>query len=175
MFAAFVIAISTLGSTARAQDRLPTDVRAAADGITAERIARGCVGCHSRKADGAGASVPLEYWDDVKALAFSREVAPVPVEVLAASTHAHALSLAAMTAVVGLVSLATRWRRWSSALFGLGGVALVTDFAAQWLARGSAAWVPVLVGAGALWAVSSALALATIGLDLWLPSRRGEA
>ena len=40
MFAVLAIAISTLGSTARAQELLPTDVRAAADGITAEGIAR---------------------------------------------------------------------------------------------------------------------------------------
>lgn len=149
------------------------------DAAPAERIAASCAGCHSRKAGGIGESVPLEYWDDVKRLAFSRQVAPVPVEALTASTHAHSLSLAAMSAVIGLGALATRWRRaWTGALLGVGGVALLADFVAQWLARGAAGWVPVIAASGALWAAANAAALAAIALDLWLPARRealGEA
>jgi hypothetical protein len=146
------------------------------DAAPAERIAAGCAGCHSRKAGGTPGKVPLEYWDDVKPLAFSRQVAPVPLEVLTASTHAHALSLAAISAVIGLLLLATRWRRsWTGALLGVGGVALVTDFAAQWLARDSAGWVPVIAASGALWAASSALSLAAITLDLWLGRRTPDA
>lgn len=142
------------------------------DSAPAELIASACASCHSRRAGGIGESVPLEYWDDVKALAFSRDVAPVPVEVLTASTHAHALALASMSAVIGMLSLATRWRRAGSALLGVAGVALVTDFAAQWLARGAAGWAPVVAASGAAWAVSTGAALAVIAFDLWLPARR---
>lgn len=135
-----------------------------------------CLECHSRnatKGEGIGAKLPLEYFDDVKKLAFSKSVAPVPEKVLVASTHAHALSLAAMSVVIGFLVLATRWPSWlRSGLFALAGLALLADIAGWWLARGSAAWVPVIVAAGASYAASTALSLALVVLDLWLPRRR---
>jgi hypothetical protein len=142
-------------------------------------LRRRCLECHSRGAvagDGIGERVPLEYFDDVKRVAFSKQVAPLPVAVLAASTHAHALSLAVMSAVVGLLLSATRWPRvLSGALFAAAGVALLADFAAQWLARGAAGWVPVLVASGSAYVGATALSLALILIDLWRPLRSGGA
>ncbi len=134
-----------------------------------------CLSCHARNAtvgDGIGASVPLEYFDDVKKLAFSKSVAPVPTRVLVASTHAHALSLAAMSIVIGFLLLATRWpSTLRNGLFALAGLGLLGDLAGWWLARGSASFVPLIVVSGATYALATALSLALIGLELWLPKR----
>lgn len=135
-----------------------------------------CLECHSRnatKGEGIGAKVPLEYFEDVKKLAFSKSVAPVPMRVLVASTHAHALALGAMSAVIGLLLLATRWpSALRNGLFALAGLGLVADLLGWWLARDFVAFVPVIVAAGATYALSTALSLALIFLELWLPSRR---
>jgi len=139
-------------------------------------IRANCLQCHARNAsagEGIGARVPLEYFDDVKKLAFSKSVAPVPVRVLAASTHAHALSLAAMSVVIGFLLLATRWPAFlRNGLFALAGLGLVGDLAGWWLARSSAAWVPMIVASGAIYALATALSLALVFLELWLPRRR---
>lgn len=138
-------------------------------------IRANCLQCHARNAsagDGIGARVPLEYFDDVRKLAFSKSVAPVPVRVLAASTHAHALSLAAMSVVIGFLLLATRWPAFlRNGLFALAGLGLVGDLAGWWLARGSAAWVPMIVASGATYALATAFSLALVFLELWLPRR----
>lgn len=136
-----------------------------------------CLACHARNAtegEGIGQKVPLEYFDDVKKLAFSKSVAPVPLRVLAASTHAHALALASMSALIGLLLLATRWPgALRNGLFALAGLGLCADISGWWLARASAAWVPMIVAAGALYALSTALSLTLIALELWLPRRSG--
>ena len=145
------------------------------DAAPAELIRKSCLTCHARQATaggGVGEALPLDYFEDVKRLAFSKQVAPVPVRVLAASTHAHALSLAAMSAVIGFLLSATRWSRWlRSGLFALAGVSLFVDLACWWLARDSAAWVPVIVAAGFAYVASTALSLAAIALDVWMPKR----
>src|SRR5690606_34840907 len=67
-----------------------------------EVIAARCVSCHSRRATGDDAwpALPLEFFDDVRAVAFSRDVRPVDIQILAASTHTHALSLATLGLVI---------------------------------------------------------------------------
>lgn len=145
------------------------------DAAPEELLRRNCVSCHARNAtagDGIGALVPLEYFDDVKKLAFSKSVAAVPVKVLAASTHAHALSLAAMSLVIGFLLLATRWPAFlRNGLFGVAGVALVFDMACWWLAREWAALVPLIIASGGVYALSTAFSLVLIALDVWLPKR----
>ena len=108
-----------------------------------------------------------------KKLAFSKSVAAVPLKVLAASTHAHALSLAAMSAVIGLLLLATRWpSAVRNGLFAVAGVGLLTDITCWWLARECAVLVKLIVVAGAAYVHSTALSLVLIALELWLPPRR---
>ena len=105
-------------------------------------------------------------------MAFAREIAAVPREILAASTHTHALSLAAVSAVIGGLWLATRWpARLKEGLFAAGALALLADLAAWWLARELAWLVPVIALAGGVYAAAMGLALAGILLDLWLPRR----
>lgn len=142
------------------------------DSAPAEIIARSCVDCHGR--GDATPDVPaLEYWDDVAKLAFSREIAAVPEEILAASTHTHALTLAAISVAIGLLWLGTRWPRWLKEWsFALGGLALLADLVCWWLAREHAGLVVLIAISGAVYAGVMVLALLGVLVDLWLPAPR---
>ena len=138
----------------------------------AEVIDRGCLQCHSRQsgADEGTGVVPLDYYDDVQRVAFSKRVMPTPVAVLAASTHAHALSLATLGLVVVLLALMTRWSAtaigWSCALLGLG---LLGDIGGWWLARLGADWVWLIVVSGVIFNGATGLLLGAVLLEMWLP------
>jgi hypothetical protein len=153
----------------------------------AEILARRCVSCHARQprdaagANGVGATLPLEFWDDVAKVAFEKKLDPVPVEILAMSTHVHALTLPLVAFMVGALALATSWpRRPMRVLVSVGCVGLFVDLASWWLARDdlpSLAWIAsplfvrLLVAGGALFGGALALQLALIVLDLLLPRR----
>lgn len=159
-----------------AEDYDSLDLGASAPG---ELIAKNCVSCHSRKAEKAdprARALPLEFWDDVKKVAFARKIEPVPVKIVAMSTHAHALSLATLSIVVSLLACATRLPRGLiSLLIGLTGLALMFDIASWWLAREADVFVYLIVGAGAVYNAGTALLILLITLDLWLPSKRTPA
>jgi hypothetical protein len=145
------------------------------DAAPAELLAARCMACHSRAAvqgEHKDARVALEYWEDVSRVAFSKRVEPVPVKVLAASTHAHALSLAAMSAVIGALLLATRFGAGlRNGLCAVAGLALLADLAGWWLARSSPAWTAMIAVAGGAYALSTAVSLLLILAELWLPRR----
>ena len=151
------------------------------DYAPAELIAVYCLDCHSRKSelgDGIGERIPLDYFDDVKALAFSKRVEPTPPDVLAASTHAHALALASLSLVLALLACMTAWpRRIVSIAIGAIGVALLLDIGGWWLARELPAATGLVVGAGAVYNGGTGLLLIGILIDLWRPrpleTRRG--
>ena len=159
----------------------------AGDLAPAEILARRCVACHARQArdaagaKGIGATLPLEFWDDVAKVAFAKKVDPVPVAILALSTHVHALTLPLVALAVGALALATRWPgRALRGLVCLGSVGLLVDLASWWLARGDvpalsaisgALFVPLVVAGGALFSFSLALQLVLVLLDLLLPLR----
>jgi hypothetical protein len=151
----------------------------------AEILARRCVGCHARSpmdaaaANGIGATLPLEFWDDVAKVAFEKRLDPVPVDLLAVSTHAHALTLPLVLLAVGALALLTRWprapMRW---LVAAGCVGLFVDLASWWLARADVAalapvsgpfYVKLIVAGGALFSGALALELALVLIDLFLP------
>jgi hypothetical protein len=134
-----------------------------------EVLARRCLECHDRAA--ASAAVPaLEYWEDVSKLAFAREIAPMPEEVLWASLHTHALGLAAASVAVGCLWLATRFpARIKGWLFALGALALLVDLACWWLARERAGLVALIAVSGTVYVAAMGVALAGILADLWLP------
>lgn len=152
----------------------------------AEILARRCVSCHARRpadaagAKGIGATLPLEFWDDVAKAAFERRLDPVPVDVLAMSTHAHALTLPLVMLAVGGLALLTRWpRRLLRWLVAAGCVGLFVDLASWWLARADVAWlaplsgriyVELIVAGGALFAAALALELVLIVADLVAPA-----
>ena len=139
----------------------------------AEILDMSCLECHSRNSDDAVAGeIPLDYWDDVKKLAFSREIEPTDPKVLLASTHAHSLALSVQALMLALLALLTRFsRRFISMVIGVAGVSLAVDLAGWWLARGSVVWVTALVAGGALFALSNAILAVLILLDLVLPDK----
>lgn len=148
------------------------------DAAPAEILAVRCLACHSRQAtrgDGVGERIPLDYWDDVEKVAFSREIYPVDVEILTTSMHTHALSLAGLSLVVGGMLLLTGWpRRIVHALIALLGVGLVLDLGGPWLARPWAGAVWMIVVGGAVFGTATAVSLLAILVDLWRPLRKEE-
>lgn len=140
----------------------------------AELIGAACLSCHARRAtagDGIGERVPLEYWDDVAKLAQPKELAATPRAILVTTTHTHALALGTLSAIVGALLLATRFGKLRELLAAAIGVGLAADLASWWLVRGSASWLWLLIGGGALYAAATALALVLVFAELWLPRR----
>ncbi|MCK4873970.1 MAG: hypothetical protein KAS72_14710 [Phycisphaerales bacterium] len=144
------------------------------DAAPAELIDQHCVRCHARQAtegDETSRSLPLEYWDDINEVAFSREVSPTSPEILTTSTHTHALSLGSMTIVIVLLMLATRWpARIAHPLIAIASIGLLVDLVCWWLARLHEVFVPILVIAGSAFGICSCLMLAAILIDLWFPA-----
>ncbi len=153
------------------------------DKAPAEIIASSCVSCHSEKAaakDPVAAKTPLDTFDQVKRLAFTKKIDPPPTRILVLSTHAHALSLGTMSLVIGGLLLCTRLPRlitsWSCMLMGL---ALAADIAAWWLVRkdisvggmkiGTSWCIYLIVIAGGIYNALSGLSLVLIFLDAWFP------
>ena len=145
------------------------------DEAPAEIIAISCLDCHARGAADPGSAVPLEYWDDVRPLAFSTEIQPAPDEIIALSQHTHAPSMAMVLLIVGALGAMTRWPRVLTGLLVLvGGAGLLVDMAGWWLAKDNAAWVYAIVGGGLAQGASVTL-LGVLSLaDLWLPGGRSS-
>ncbi|MFI4898712.1 MAG: hypothetical protein ACIARR_12925 [Phycisphaerales bacterium JB059] len=145
------------------------------DEAPAEIIAVSCLDCHARGAEDAGSAIPLEYWDDVRPLAFSTEIQPTPDEIIAISQHTHAPTMAMVLLIVGFLGAMTRWpRSLTGLLVLLGGAGLLIDMAGWWLAKDHDAWVYAIVGGG-LAQGGSVLLLGLLSLiDMWLPGGRSR-
>ena len=134
----------------------------------AEILDEQCLQCHTRDLAESQGIPSLEYFDDIKSISFSREVEPTPVKILAASTHAHALSMSVQGMMVLFLALLTAWptRRigWICALMGLG---LMGDIGGWWLARYSPSFVMLIMVSGAAYSVGQATLIGSILLDLW--------
>ncbi len=146
------------------------------DFAPAELIAVHCLQCHSRQSTGesaVGERLPLDYFDDVKLLAYSQRVEPTPAAVLTASTHAHALSLATLTLVVALLAWCTSWpRRLISISIAAIGLGLLFDIGGWWLAREVAGGAGVVAVAGSVYNGGTGLVLLAVLIDLWLPLKK---
>lgn len=138
----------------------------------AEILSRRCLNCHSRNAQeggGIGQKYPLEYWDDVKGLAFSKRLDPVPVEILIQSTHTHGLAMPLFALAVSLLFLATSWpRTLRHILVLITFAALLADLACWWLARLSAPFSYAILGAGGVFGAALGLQILGVFIDLWL-------
>ena len=151
------------------------------DAAPAEIIATYCLQCHSRNATIADEALRddtlyLDYWDDVNAVAFSRNIDPTPVEILLISTHTHALALGTMgVMLIGLLLGVTRGRMLARFFGFLIGFGLCLDIASWWLARLDPMWVYTIVAGGAMFAASSGLACLHVLVDMWLPGGRQHA
>jgi hypothetical protein len=142
----------------------------------AEIIAASCLHCHSRQAPPEHArakSIPLDYWDDVKKFAFSREIRPMPLKITVMSMHAHALTLGIISVVLAGLALATSLpRSVINVLIGLTGLALAADLGAWWGSRYFEPLVDVIIWAGAIYNVGTTLLMLLILIDVWLPRTR---
>lgn len=151
------------------------------DSAPAEIIATSCLACHAREPSPpagqlAAKDLPLEYWDDVRKVAFARQIPPTPREIILVSMHAHAPTMAIMTIVVGAFSLATVFpRTLTGALIGAAGLALAADFASWILASDFPRAVFAIIGAGVVYHVAVALLLVLTLVELWRPRRACDA
>lgn len=143
-----------------------------------EIIATDCVSCHARAATGDDAypQMPLEYWDDIRGLAVSRDIQPVDAEILLASTHTHALGMSTVGIAIAILALFTAWpRRIVAPLIALCGVGLFVDLGAWWLTRMNPDFaLAVVVGGIAFNGATTLLALLVL-LDLCMPRPRDQA
>jgi len=145
------------------------------DMAPSEIIARSCLECHSRakaSTQPVAAKIPLDYFDDVRKLAVSREIKPMEKRILVMTTHTHALAMTPLTALVAGLMLLTCWpRRVSGGLMVVASLGLALDVASWWLAR---EWLPavwiVVVGGGMY---SGAMAVMVVGVmvDVLRPGR----
>jgi hypothetical protein len=152
------------------------------DAAPAEIIKTNCLSCHGRAAASTpqgtiARTVPLDYWDDIKPIAFSRKVDPNSVKVLAASTHTHALSLGTLTIVIGaLLCLTALPRRLTGVICFFSSLGLLADFAGWWLARDYDAAVYAIVVGGGAYNSMMMLALVVISADaMWRPPSTSSA
>jgi len=140
-----------------------------------EIINQSCLGCHARIPPTNSTdpqSIPLEYWDDVKSVAFSRTIHPTSVEILLASTHTHALGMATLALMIAVLILMSSWPRWfrHGCLFVIG-VSLALDLGSWWIARIWVGGVWIMLVAGMFFGLSMVLTTLSLMLDLWIPPR----
>lgn len=142
-------------------------------------VAKNCVSCHSRKSAATGPdadrarAIPLDQWEDVKKVAFSKVLSPTPTRVLIISTHAHALALGTLGLVVAAMLGVSRYPRGVAGLLVLlMGVGLLADIGGWWVAQKSMAGVYLLLVGGGVFNGCTALALVMLVADLWLPRRK---
>lgn len=147
------------------------------DAAPGEIIARSCVSCHSRQStDAVAKKAPLEYWDDVAKVAFSKSLSPVPEEILVVSTHTHALTLAPLSVVIaGLMILTRLPRRLVSLAIFLSGAGLFLDLGAWWVSRFEPAAVYLVVGSGGVYMAVTVLMLLAVLADLFMPLAKTPA
>lgn len=148
------------------------------DMAPSEIMAVSCLECHSRSSEGeqAAREIPLEYWDDVEPLSASRDIQPVSLTILAASTHTHALGLSAITLVLAWLALLTSWpRAIVSVLVGATGLGLLLDIGGWWLTREWIDFAYLIMGAGAVYNGGMVLlGLLVIG-DVLMPQKKSAA
>lgn len=137
-----------------------------------EVFAERCIGCHARSSEDAVArELPLEYLDDdIEPLINELDLRPTPTEILYASAHTHALTMALLVLAIGGLALATRFPGIVRSLpIFLGGLALCADIASWFLAQDDVGFVKVILVAGATYFVSMGLGCALVFVELWLP------
>ncbi len=142
------------------------------DAAPSEIIADNCLACHSRSSTGENAApaVPLDYFDDVEPLSISRDIRPVSVEILAASTHTHALALSALTLILCWLGLHTSWPRpIVGVLVALTGLGLLTDIASWWLTREWIGFAWAIAIGGGIFDTGAALLGLLVIADLLMP------
>lgn len=139
-----------------------------------EIIAFNCLDCHTRSARGDGAmpEVPLEYWDDIQSIAYSKNIQPAGSNIVAMSQHAHAPTMAVILIVVAWLGACTRFGLRLTGLITLvGGLGLLIDMGGWWITRQYAAFAYPMVIAGAAYGIATTLLGLMVIADCLLPAR----
>ena len=151
-------------------DELPEDAPEEAL-APADVIDERCTRCHSpgaKEGDGIGATVPPHNLPAVEKVAYSKKLDPISVDILAQSTHAHALSIPVFTLIAAGMLLMTAWPRWfRHGVVMLCFLGLLADFAGMWLARLNPGFVWLLLGGGAVYGAALVTALLAGLVDMW--------
>ncbi len=142
----------------------------------AEIIDQSCLECHARTPPAnttAPQSISLEYWDDVKKVAFSRTIHPTSPEILITSTHTHALGMASLALIIALMLMISSYPKWyrHGCVFVIG-VALALDLGSWWIARVWIGGVWIMLIAGLFFGVSITLSTLSLMLEVWLPAAK---
>lgn len=141
-----------------------------------EIIAASCLQCHSRKATGADAkarALVLDYYDDVKKVAFGRTINPTPNKIKVISTHTHAPAMAGISFTLAILLAFTRWPRFLAGfLLSVAGLGLAVDIACWWLAPYNPNLAYAIVGGGIAYNAATGLQILLTFADLWLPGGR---
>lgn len=147
------------------------------DFAPAEIIATDCLSCHGRASKVAAAKkTPLDDWDSVKRIAFSKTIERTPTDKLIISAHAHMLSMATITIVLALLLFMTTFpKRLVELLTAFMGVFLFLDFAGWWLARALAEGTYLVVVAGGLYNASASLVVLLVMVELCRPGLTPKA
>ena len=116
--------------------------------------------------------MPLDYFDDVRKLAVSREIKPMEKRILVMSTHTHALAMVPLTALVGgLMLCVTTPRVLRNGLPLLASLALAGDIAGWWIARQAEGGVWLVLIAGGAYSAAMAAMIALVVVDVLRPGR----
>jgi len=143
-----------------------------------EIFAMSCLDCHTRSASGPDANpdVPLEYWDDIRKLADSKDIQPSPTAIVATSQHVHAPMMAIVMLVLGMLAAFTRFSlRFTGIILFLAGAGLLIDMAGWWIAREIASFAYAIVIGGGLYAIGTTIFGCLIMLDCVLPAPKTKS
>ncbi len=137
-----------------------------------EIIAFNCLDCHTRSASGEDAmpSVPLEYWDDIQSIAYSKDIQPAGTNIVAMSQHAHAPSMAIILIVIAWLAICTRfWMGLTGLITLIAGLGLLVDMAGWWITRDFAPFAYAVVVGGGIYSAGTSLLGLMIIVDCLLP------
>lgn len=143
-----------------------------------EIVAMSCMNCHTRSASGPDSNpdVPLEYWDDIRKLADSKDIQPSPIGIVATSQHVHAPMMAIVMLVLALLSTMTRFsNRFIGMIVFVAGFGLLIDMASWWIAREFSIFAYAIVIGGGLYAIGTTLIGCLILLECVLPTTKEES
>lgn len=152
------------------------------DAMPEDLIYVNCISCHSNQARGTPefAEPLLDTPSAVLSLSVSRDVQPVDLKVLAASTHTHALALATLMAAFAIIACMTSWpRKLVGLVIAATSVGLFADLISWWIMRldvagvEHAAWATAI--GGGTFNTGIILLSLMILLDLCLPAKKSPA
>lgn len=145
--------------------------------LPADVVEQRCNRCHSPEAKSGGDIGRRVSFKgtDIRKFLYAKKLEPISLDILAVSTHTHALSMPAGAILACALLLGTRFRRGIRNGFTcITMLGLFLDLSCMWLARVHPAFNIGIVLGGGLYGLGFVAALMLSILDLCLPLRRGS-